>query len=172
MSAERDFSSRRRPRGASRADVALLVAGVLLMTAAGGAAGSAWADLRRARSRLDDVRRETAHAEARAKTLAAAGPEGMMGARAVWSLEAPPPRVASAIARALPADVRLDALALRYGADLEVDMDVTARTPEAYDAFLEALAASGDFTGVSPGGESRADAVRASVRARFASAAP
>jgi hypothetical protein len=172
VSAARDFSTRRRPRGSGRADVFLLAAGVLLMAAAGGAAGSAWTDLRRARTRLEDVRRETAEAEARAKTLAAAGPEGMMGARAVWSLEAPPPAVVSAIARALPPDVRLDALALRYGGDLEVEMNVTARTPAAYDAFLEALAGSGDFAAVSPGEESRVDAVRASVRARYGGAAP
>jgi hypothetical protein len=172
VSAERDFSTRRRRPGAGRADVALLAAGVLLVAAAGGAAGSAWTDLRRARARLDEVRRETADAQARAKALAAVSPEGMMGARAVWSLEAPPPRVVSAIAQALPPDVRLESLALRYGADLEVDMTVTARSAAAYDAFLEALAASGRFAGVSPGDESRGEAVRASVRARFAAAAP
>ena len=171
MSAERDFSSRRRRGGARRADVALLAAGVLAMAAAGAAAGAAWTDLRRARARLDEVRRQTAEADARAKTLAAAGPEGTTGARAVWSLEAPPPRVVSAIARALPPDVRLETLTLRYAADLEVEMSVTARSPAAYDKFLEALAASGDFAGVSPGQESRGDSVRASVRARYAGAA-
>ena len=34
--------------------------------------------------------------------------------------EAPPPRVVAALAQMLPRDVRLEALTLRYGAQLEV----------------------------------------------------
>jgi len=170
---ESDFSSRRRARGLGRGDLLLLAAGVLLLAAAGAAAGSAWADLRRARASLDEARRATAESEAKARALAGdAGPEGTLGARAIWTLEAPPPRVVAALAAALPADVRLESLALRYGPELEVDMALTARSAAAYDSFLEALERSGAFAGIAPGNESRGDVVRASVRARFRGGEP
>ena len=173
MMGERDFSTRRRGRGPARGDLLLLVAGVLLLAAAGAAAGSAWADRRHARARLDEARRATAELQAKARALSGdAGPEGIVGARAIWTLEAPPPRVAAAVAEALPADVRLESLALRYGTELEVDMALTARSAAAYDLFLEALERSGAFDGIAPGSESRADVVRASVRARFNGGAP
>jgi hypothetical protein len=143
------------------------------MVAAGYAVGDAWADLRQARASLDDVQRDVAAADARIATLQATrGAEGTMGARAVWSLEAPPPRVVGEIARALPRDVRLEALTLRYGSELEVEMTLTARNPAAYEAFLDALESSPSFAGIAPGDESRDDAVRASVRARFGGVAP
>jgi hypothetical protein len=170
---ERDFSSRRRPRGIGRGDVLLLAAGVLLLAAAGASAGSAWADLRRARASLEEARRVTADSEAKARALAMdAGPEGSLGARAIWTLEAPPPRVVATVAAALPADVRLESIVLRYGSELEVEMVLTARSAAAYDLFLEGLERSGAFTGIAPGNESRGDEVRASVRARFRGGEP
>ena len=119
---------------------------------------------RHARASVEDVRREIAAAEARAKALQpAAGDEGALGARAVWSAEAPPPRVVAALAQMLPRDVRLETLILRYGAQLEVEMTLTARTAADYDRFLQALESSPAFDRVVLGDESRADAVRASV---------
>ena len=173
MIGDRDFSTRRRKRAGSAADLALLGAGVIAMAAAGAAAGSAWADLRHARASLDEARRATAETEAKARALAGAGgPAGILGARAVWTLEAPPPRVVAAVAEAMPADVRLESLVLRYGAELDVEMAVIARTTSAYDGFLDALARSGSFSSVAPGNESRDQLVRAAVRARYNAVEP
>lgn len=168
MIPERDFSTRRRPRGRRAGDVALLAVAVALLAAAIYVAGSAWADARHARASVEEVRQEIAAAEARAKALqAAAGAEGAVGARAVWSAEAPPPRVVAALAQMLPRDVRLETLTLRYGAQLQVEMTLTAHTAADYDRFLQALESSPAFDGIVLGDESRADAVRASVRARY-----
>jgi hypothetical protein len=165
---DRDFSTRRRRRAGSAVDLALLAGGVIAMAGSGAAAGSAWADLRHARASLDETRRATAEAEGKARALAGeGGAAGLLGARAIWTLEAPPPRVVAAVAQAMPDDVRLDSLALRYGTELEVDMSVVARSAAAYDAFLEGLAKSGSFSSVAPGNESRDRLVRASVRARY-----
>jgi Tfp pilus assembly protein PilN len=141
---------------------------VALLAAAVYAAGSAWADERHARASYEEVREEIAAAEARAKALlASAGAEGAVGARAVWSAEAPPPRVVAAVAQMLPRDVRLEALTLRYGAQLDVEMTLTARSAADYDRFLQALESSPVFDRVVLGDETRADEVRASVRARY-----
>jgi hypothetical protein len=165
---ERDFSTRRRPRARRAGDVALLAVSGALLAASVYAAGSAWADARDARASFEEVRQETAAAETRAKALqAAAGAEGALGARAVWSAEAPPPRVVAALAQMLPRDVRLETLTLRYGAQLEVEMTLTARTAADYDRFLQALESSPAFDRVALGDETRADTVRASVRARY-----
>ena len=53
---ERDFSTRRRPRGRRAADVALLAVAVALLAAAVYAAASAWADARQARASYEEVR--------------------------------------------------------------------------------------------------------------------
>lgn len=168
MIPERDFSTRRRPRGRRAGDVALLAGAVALLAASVHAAGSAWADARHARASVEEVRKELAAVETRAKALqASAGAEGVVGARAVWSATAPPPRVVAALAQMLPRDVRLETLTLRYGAQLLVEMTLTARTAAEYDRFLQALESSPVFDDIVLGDESRADAVRASVRARY-----
>ncbi len=169
----RDFSSRRRPVGRSAGEVALLAAAGLLLAAALYQAGTAWADARRAQASFEEVRREIAAASERIKALQAApGGRGAVGDRAVWSAEAPPPRVVAAIAEILPRDVRLDTLTLRYGAELEVEMTLTARTAADYDGFLRALESSPAFDRVVLGDETRTDAVKASVRARYQAGDP
>ena len=167
MIPDRDFSTRRRPRGRA-GEVALLAVAFALLATAVYAAGWAWVDARHARASFEEVRQELATAEARAKALqAAAGAEGAVGARAMWSVEAPPPRVVAALAQMLPGDVRLETVTLRYGAQLDIEMTLTARTAADYDRFLQALESSPVFDRVVLGDESRADAVRAFVRARY-----
>jgi Tfp pilus assembly protein PilN len=165
---ERDFSTRRRPPRRRAGDVALLALACLLLAAALYSAGAAWADERRAGASLHHVRQEIAAAADRVKTLQApSGGPGAVGARAVLSVEAPPPRVVAAIAEMLPPDVRLESLTLRYGAELEVEMVLTARTAAEYDRFLQALESSPAFDRVVLGNETRTVAVKASVRARY-----
>jgi Tfp pilus assembly protein PilN len=165
---ERDFSTRRRPRGRGAGDLALLAGAVALLAAAVYAAGSAWADARHARASVEEVRQEIGAAEARAKALQGpAGAAGAVGARAVWSAEAPPPRVVAALAQMLPRDVRLETLTLLYNDQLEVEMTLIARSAADYDRFLQALESSPAFDRIVLGDESRADAVRAFVRARY-----
>ena len=165
---DRDFSTGRRPRGRRPADLALLTAASAFLLSSAYVAGSAWADARHARASLAEVRTEIAAAEQRADALQApAGPDREIGARAMWSAEAPPPRVVAALAQMLPREVRLESLTLRYAAQLEVEMTLTARSAAEYDRFLQALEASPVFDRIVLGDESRADVVRASVRARY-----
>jgi hypothetical protein len=63
----------------------------------------------------------------------------------------------------LPPDVRLDQVTLSYEGGVQVDMRVVARTPEAYDAFLDRLVASPRFRSVLPGDEERSSELRAAV---------
>lgn len=166
MIPERDFSSRRRPRGRGAFDAALAVA-IVLLAASVYATASAWTEARRARASFEEVRREIAAAEARSKALQPAGADGAVGARAMWSAEAPPPRVVAALAQILPRDVRLETLTLLYDDELQVQMTLTARSSADYDQFLRALESSPAFDLVVLGEETRADAIRASVRARY-----
>lgn len=81
----------------------------------------------------------------------------------VLTAQLPPARIVAELAALLPADVRLDGLSLRYGGTLDVDAQVVARRPAAYDTFLERLSDSA-FQDVLPGAEVREGEMRASVR--------
>ncbi len=168
MIRERDFSTRRRtPRGRAF-DFALVGAAGLVLAAAVYAAGSAWAEARRARASYEEVRREIDAAATRIRALEkGGGDEASVDARAVWSVEAPPPRVVAALAEILPPEVRLETIVLRYGPRLEVEMTLTARDAGEYDRFLRALEASPVFDRLVLGDETRTDTVRASIRARY-----
>jgi hypothetical protein len=67
----------------------------------------------------------------------------------------------------LPGDARLERLSLQYGAALELDLEVGARSPAAYDRLLEALTGSDRLSQVQYGPEDRQGEVRASVKARY-----
>jgi Tfp pilus assembly protein PilN len=165
---ERDFGSRRRPRGRRPADTALLAVAAVLLLSSAYFTASAFLDARHARASLDEVRREIAAAEEGSRALEApAGPGTDVAARAMWSAEAPPPRVVAALAEMLPRDVRIETLTLRYAAQLEVEMTLTARSAADYDRFLQALEASPVFDSITLGDEARTDTVRASVRVRY-----
>jgi len=165
---ERDFGTRRRPRGRQPADTALLVAAAVVLLSSAYVTASAVLDARHARTSLDAVRQETAAADERARALEApAGPETEVGARAMWSASAPPPRVVAALAEIVPRDVRIEGLTLRYAAQLSVEMTLTARSAADYDRFVQALEASPVFDSIVLGDEARTDTVRASLRARY-----
>jgi hypothetical protein len=78
-----------------------------------------------------------------------------------------PAAVLAALEGTLPAEVRLRGLLLAYGRELDVQMRVSARRPEAYDDFLARLGRSRSFRDVVPGVESREGELQATVRARF-----
>jgi hypothetical protein len=91
-----------------------------------------------------------------------------LAAQAEGTLDAPPPRVVADLASAMPADVRLESVDLDYRDRIFVALQVRARTPEAYDLFLERLNRSGRFLEIVPGPESRSGEVSASIRASYA----
>ncbi len=165
MSGATDFSSRGPRRQIAALDVALVAAAVALLAAAGSSALRARSSLERTRRAADDVRREADALAAKAQALQgrrdAAGQSLL--SQILLSNAAPPPRVLARIADALPEDVRLEAIALTYHRDLELELKVVARTPQAYDAFLKRLAEAPEFAGVVPGPETREGEVHATV---------
>ncbi len=163
----RDFSTRRRPTRRAWVEWALLGAGAVGLATSLFQAGRAWASSRQVRASLEESQSALAAARDRVQTLESRrGPDSVAG-QALLTLEAPPPRVVAELSYLLPADVRLDSLSLRYGARLEVEMQVVARHRGAYDGFLERLEASPLFGDVMPGPESREAEVRGSVRAVY-----
>jgi hypothetical protein len=117
------------------------------------------------RDELAEIRRQTASRQA-ARSIS----DDTLDSQIFLSGEAPPAAVLSALEKVLPADVKLSGLSFKYGRTLELEMQVVARRPEAYDEFLARLGGASPFRDVSPGMESRRDGVQATVRASFGGA--
>jgi Tfp pilus assembly protein PilN len=145
---------------------AVLAAGAAALAVALFQAGRAWSREREARASLEASKAALAATQERLARLDVRRPDSTAG-QVLMTLEAPPQRVVAELSVLLPADVRLDSLALRYGPTLEIDMQVVARHRGAYDSFLERLEASPLFDEVTPGEENREAEVRGSVRAVY-----
>ena len=126
--AVRDFSSRPRRRPPQPVDVGLLGIGVFTLILASYATGTSWAEFKRARQHVADVRRETEAGQARLRTLEArSAPTAALANQALLSSDAAPPRLLSDLAALLPPDVKLDSLALAYGDGIGMQMQVSAK---------------------------------------------
>lgn len=166
----RDFSTNPQPPPRSPLDVPLVVVGLAALAWSAAGAHVSWRDAREKRARVEAARRDLAGAE---RVLPAApSSDAAFAQQALLSLEATPPVVLAALGTVLPPDVRLDGLALDYGAALQLQLQVVARNAAAYDRFLSQLEASPQFGSVSLGEENRDGEVRAVVRASFGSASP
>jgi hypothetical protein len=154
-------------------DGALAVLGLVAAVASAYAASSALAGLRQAQRAASETRRELAELAPRNQALVRRLEQAGAGAfaRAALTLEAPPRRVLGELTRVLPEDVRLLDLVLSYEERLQLEALVEARSPAAYDRFLERLAASPAFEAVVPGPEAREGQLRVSVRMAYRGAA-
>jgi hypothetical protein len=164
----RDFSSRPRRRPPQPVDLGLIGIGVLTLIFAGYATGTSWADFKRARQHVADVRRDTEAAQARLKTMEArSAPTAALATQALLSADAAPPRVLAELAALMPPDVKLDSLNLTYGEGIGMSMHVSAKGAGAYEAFLQRLESSPLFEEVVPGEETRDGGVAASIEMRY-----
>jgi hypothetical protein len=164
----RDFSSRPRRRPPQPVDLGLIGIGVLTLIFAGYATGTSWADFKRARQHVADVRRDTQAAQARLKTMEArSAPTAALATQALLSTDAAPPRVLAELAALMPPDLKLDSLSLSYGEGIGMSMHVSAKNAGAYEAFLQRLEASPLFEEVVPGEEARDGGVAASIEMRY-----
>jgi len=127
-------------------------------------------EARAAAARLADVSREVAAAAARRQALEAL--VLFAGGQALLAEDAPPARIVADVAAVLPADVRLDRLAIDYPRGGALELMVVARDAEAWDLLLERLERAPHFREVEPGPEARAAEVRSLVRARWAPVSP
>ena len=124
----RDFSSRPRRRPPQPVDLGLIGIGVLTLIFAGYATGTSWADFKRARQHVADVRRDTQAAQARLKTMEArSAPTAALATQALLSTDAAPPRVLAELAALMPPDLKLDSLSLSYGEGIGMSMHVSAK---------------------------------------------
>lgn len=162
-----DFSTRPRRRRPSPAETGFLGLALLALLLSVGATRAAWTDLGRVRTEMEQARRETAAASARSRALEGRQRDEAVAAQALWTSEAPPPRVLGALAAILPGDVRLDGLTLHYGDRLDLELRLAARRAGSYDVFLSRLEASPRFANVVPGDETRDSGIRASIRATY-----
>jgi hypothetical protein len=168
MTRERDFSSRPRRRRPAPADLGLVGIGLLTLLVAGYATGTSWADLKRARQHVVDLRRESEAAQARLRTLESrSAPTAALATQALLSEEAAPPRVMADLASLMPPDVKLESMGLVYGESVAIQMQVSAKSAGSYDAFLQRLEGSPLFDDVVPGEETRDGGVSASITARY-----
>jgi hypothetical protein len=168
----RDFSSRPRRRPPQPVDVGLLGIGLLTLILASYATGTSWAEFKRARQHVAEVRRETEAGQERLRTLEArSAPTAALANQALMSSDAAPPRVLSDLAAVLPPDVKLDSLTLTYGEGVGMEMRVSAKGGGAYEVFLQRLEASPLFDEVIPGEETRDGGVTSSIQARYRGAA-
>jgi len=164
----RDFSSRPRPQGMTRGEVAVIGAAGLILAWSLYTAGRAWAEHRQVRASVEQARREAEAVRARTQAYESQrDPNQLLATQALLTAEAPPPRVVGELSLLLPADVRLESLNLTYGRRLELEMGVSARAASSYDLFLDRLEQSPLFTDVLPGDENRDGELRARVRATY-----
>jgi hypothetical protein len=168
VSAERDFSSRPRRRGPAAADLGLVGVGALTLLVAGYATGTSWADLKRVRQGVVDARQRSEAAQARLRAMESrSAPTAALATQALLSEEAAPPRVLADLSGLMPADLKLESVALSYGEAITVEMQVSSRSAGSYDAFLQRLEGSPLFEDVVPGEETRGGGVIASISARY-----
>ena len=168
----RDFSSKPRRRADHAAHILLAVGGLALLASLI-TLGTAWSDHRRVGRRLQDERSGLQGVQSRLLSLESArNPDRARTLQAMWTLEAPPPRVFQDLAKALPPDVRLTRVVLDYGNRLDLDLEVQARSANAYDVFLGRLEDGGLFENVVPGDETRDGEVKARVKASYRAVAP
>jgi hypothetical protein len=164
----RDFSSRPRRRAPQPVDVGLIGIGLLTLIVAGYATGTSWAEFKRARQHVVDVRRETEAGQARLRSLEArSAPTAALATQALLSADAPPPRVLAEISGLMPPDLKLESLSLAYGDGIAIQLQVSAKAGGAYETFLQRLEASPLFDEVIPGEEARDGGVTASIQAHY-----
>ncbi len=154
-----DFSS------APRADrtPALAVLGAALVL--GLAAADAWLARTletQAEAAVAALNADLATQRARTDRLSAAARRGA-DAPALGALAVPAARVLEHVASRLPGDVRLTDFHVVYRDAVRVRLTCEARTPEAWDRFLAALAASPHLRELRPDGERRDDGMRVAV---------
>jgi Tfp pilus assembly protein PilN len=121
-------------------------------------------------SRVTGLRRELAGLRARVQALETrqrGGGGDTLTSQLVLTAEAPPARVLAELTELLPPDVRFDSVSFGYGDSLEIEANVVARRPDAYDVFMERLAGSPSFMDVVPGPEVRESEMRSSVRMSY-----
>jgi Tfp pilus assembly protein PilN len=165
---ERDFSSRPRRTATRPLDLALLAGGALALLYSGYAAGDAWSGLRRAEARVDEAVAESEATQARVRELEARRGTAQTAAyQALFTAEAPPPRVLARLAELMPGDVRLEAVSLSYANPLALQIDVSARNASSYDLFLDRLQRSPHFADVLPGEENRDGELRTSIQMTY-----
>lgn len=162
-----DFSTRPRRRGPGSRDLALLGSASLVVAFSVSEAWSSWAELQRIRGAVEMVRQEADAARAQARLLDQGAVGEALASRVLLTSGAAPPRVLADLQEVLSGDVRLSGITLTYGEHLDLEMEVVARRPLAYDAFVRRLVESPRFARVLPGAESRGAEVRASVRATY-----
>jgi Tfp pilus assembly protein PilN len=165
VSRQPDFSTAARSRSLRTWDRIALAAGVLAVGLVALAAQRARGEAAEAGARLAQAQAELQRLEARRATLAVRRTTG--GADTSSS----PARVVAAIAAALPADARLERLAIDYSRGVAIEMQVVTRSPAAWDRLLERLERSPELREVAPGPESRAGEVHSVVHARWAGGA-
>lgn len=167
MRREPDFSTRARAgRPLTSAEPLLFALAALLFVASAVSASRAWSEARASETYLEGLRAALQQDRARLRALQAQRGAGgsLLTSRLVLTAEAPPARVLTELAELLPPDVRLDSLALSYGAKLEIEAQTVARRPPAYDLFLERLSGSPLFGEIQPGSESREGEMRGTLR--------
>ena len=164
-----DFSTRERPKD-RRADALVLAGGALALALSVAGAVSAYSTMSTARAAAAETRGSVASLRERIRAQEqsrASSEEQRLASRVVLGARSPVTAAVAALERVLPADVRLESLAVSYEEACQVELRVEARRPAAYDEFLSRLFASPYFEQVAPGAEIRGDTVSATVRARF-----
>ncbi len=166
MRRQPDFSTVPRPSRFKSLERVAVVIGIVSLLFALGFAWQARSEAAQAAARLATTRAE---AESYATQVRAFTRSGAAGDKIA---SATPTRIAASVASALPDHVRLERLAIEYGATVSLEMNVIARRAAEWDLLLERLEKSPEFGEVQPGPESRQAEVRSTVRARWTRVAP
>jgi hypothetical protein len=166
----RDFSTRPR-RVSSTPQILWVASGAAALLLSGVAAVQARHGLALSLSARSEASANLERDKERARSLQSTKwpVDELLALQIVQGVDAPPAAVLSALEKTLPNDVKLVSIGLTYAKQIELDMRVTARRPEAYDEFLARLDASPSFRDIMPAAESREGAVTATVSARFRS---
>jgi hypothetical protein len=164
-----DLSTHPRHNGRGPLDLILLAVAIVVFALSGHASWSAWSGLRRTEHSVARVRHATERAVSRTRavrTRSRSDTEKLVSALLLTN-ECPPPRVLAELEELLPPDERLDGATLRYAEQLGVELVVVARSPSAYDHFLESLVESRRFVELVPGLETRDGELRSTITAHY-----
>lgn len=162
MSRQPDFATSPRRETAPLGEWLLLAAALATAVLGAGAAVRARRESADAAARVAQARQTLEEQRSRARATTSARPPS-----SPVPAEAPPSRIVEAIGAVLPGDARLVQLRIDYRREIDLAMQVDARSAEAWDRLLARLEGASRFREVEPGPEAREAEVRTTLRARY-----
>jgi Tfp pilus assembly protein PilN len=165
-----DFSTRRRLSRLRPLDLLLIALAVTVLCWSSLSALAARRELAEARLAVRQLREHGLAEERRLRELEQVrrDRDDALARQAFQTLASPPALILADIEPTLPADARLEGLTLAYDHEtVDIELQLRARTPHTYDAFVQRMERSDRFGNLAFGSENRSGDMKVTLRASY-----